>query len=80
MKVIKRMTHRAAFEQCCFGTFPLRMGNTFLSEYFRSVVGPVQQGKIAQKLPSVSPPLRLVTGFVVRWMGYIYIYIYIYIL
>ncbi len=29
------------FEQCCLGTFPLRMGNTFLFGYFRSVVGPV---------------------------------------
>ncbi len=29
------------FEKCCFGTFPLRMGNKFLFGYFRSVVGPV---------------------------------------
>ncbi len=29
------------FFQCCLGTFPLRMGNKFLSRYFRSVVGPV---------------------------------------
>ncbi len=29
------------FEQCFLGTFPLRMGNTFLSGYFISVVSPV---------------------------------------
>ncbi len=29
------------FEQSCLGPFPLRMGNTFRSGYFRSVVGPV---------------------------------------
>ncbi len=29
------------FEQCCLDMFPLRMSNTFLSENFRSVVGPV---------------------------------------
>ncbi len=36
------MIHRVTFfEQCCIGTFPLRMGNRFLSGYFRLVVGPV---------------------------------------
>ncbi len=51
------------FEQCCLGTFPLRMCNKFLSGYFRSVVSPVSHlvacwwqhfpklpGNIAQKV------------------------------
>ncbi len=29
------------FEQCCLGSFPLKMGNTFLTGYFRSVMYPV---------------------------------------
>ncbi len=47
------------FEQCCLGTFPLRMGNKFQSGYFRSVVGPVSHLVVHwwqhfPKLPSVS--------------------------
>ncbi len=38
---MRLMIHRATFEQSCLGPFPLRMGNTFRSGYFRSVVGPV---------------------------------------
>ncbi len=32
---------KTLFEKCCLGTFPLRMGNTFISGYFRSIMGPV---------------------------------------
>ncbi len=42
ISVVRQQIHGATFfEECFLETFPLRMGNKFLSGCFRSVVGPV---------------------------------------
>lgn len=66
------------FEQSCMGTFQLRMGNTFLSGYFRLVVGYVSHlvahwlqycsAKLLKKLLHVSSPLQCTCMAVGQWI------------